>query len=233
MKHMVKFTALVCCSLAAASLFADPETGWKQTGAGPYVYDDPKNWVGGVVNGVFGSDLTLTAAQTITFTNDLTLAQGLSIHYDGAYGMTFQSAAKGENDVARPITLTLGGDIVVDTVKDNGSIIIKVGAGSTDPVSNGVTINLGGVSRTVSVTKSKVALQILNKVTNGGLVLENTGSVRLDGTSNDYGLGTTFRGTGPVNVMNDERGVLSSSAFSPASGGKCCSYHFRQSHFHA
>ncbi len=32
MKHMVKFTALVCCSLAAASLFADPATGWKVGG---------------------------------------------------------------------------------------------------------------------------------------------------------------------------------------------------------
>ena len=207
MKHMVKFTALVCCSLAAASLFAVPKTGWLRTAGGKYVYDDPTNWVNGEVNGFFGSDLTLDGAQTITFTNDLTLAQGLSIHYDGAYGMTFQSAAKDENDAPRPITLTLGGDIVVDTVKDNGSIIIKVGAGSTDPASNGVTINLGGVSRTVSVTKSKVALQILNKVTNGGLVLENTGSVRLDGTTNDYGLGTTFRGTGTVNVMNDALGT--------------------------
>ena len=47
MKHMVKFTALVCCSLAAASLFAVPETGWKQTGAGPYDYNDTANWVGG------------------------------------------------------------------------------------------------------------------------------------------------------------------------------------------
>ena len=207
MKHMVKFTALVCCSLAAASLFADPATGWKRTGAGPYVYDDPDNWVGRDVNGIFGSDLTLTAAQTITFTNDLTLAKGLSIGYNGAFGMTFQSDAKDENDAPRPITLTLGGGIVVDTVMDNGSIIIKVGAGSTDPASKGVTIDLGGVSRTVSVTKSKVALQILNKVTNGGLVLENTGSVRLDGTSNDYGLGTTFKGTGPVNVMNDALGT--------------------------
>lgn len=106
MKHMVKFTALVCCSLAAVSLFAaDPATGWKQMAGGTYDYNAAENWVNGEINGIFGNDLTLEGAQTITFAADTSLADGLTINYKGNFPMTFQSDGSGAK------TLTLGGDI--------------------------------------------------------------------------------------------------------------------------
>ena len=57
----------IAMALFALCAFPDPETGWKQTAAGTYVYDDPDNWVGGIVNGVFGSDLTLAGAKPVKF----------------------------------------------------------------------------------------------------------------------------------------------------------------------
>ena len=107
MKHMVKFTALVCCSLAAARLFADPATGWKQTDAGTYDYNDTANWVNGEINGIFGSDLTLEGAQTITFAADTELTEGLTIAYQGTYRMYFTTADVAESEVK----LTLKGDM--------------------------------------------------------------------------------------------------------------------------
>ena len=85
MNNFGRFTALVCCSLAAASLFAEITTGWIQTGAGPYDYNNTENWANGVINGVFSSDLELTAAQTITFGRDTELTNGLNFAYKGAY----------------------------------------------------------------------------------------------------------------------------------------------------
>ncbi|MBQ1345679.1 MAG: hypothetical protein IIY62_04890, partial [Kiritimatiellae bacterium] len=142
MGHVSKFTALVCCTLAAAPLFADPASGWKQTGAGPYVYDDPANWVDGNINGVFGSDLTLTAAQTITFTNDLSLADGLSIAYAGNYPLTFQSNGTGAK------TITLGGDITCIPASDKASAYVTFGS---DTPENNLVLKLGGIRRTFTI----------------------------------------------------------------------------------
>ena len=62
---MKRLTVAIVAAIVSSAAFADPASGWKQTGAGPYVYDDPANWVDGVVNGEFGSDLTLTRS-TVT-----------------------------------------------------------------------------------------------------------------------------------------------------------------------
>ncbi|MBR2713885.1 MAG: hypothetical protein IKB76_03800, partial [Kiritimatiellae bacterium] len=69
---------LLAFSVFDLVLFADPATGWLQTGAGPYDYNDPANWVNGEINGVFGEDLTLTEDQTITFAADTVLTGGLT-----------------------------------------------------------------------------------------------------------------------------------------------------------
>ena len=92
-------------ALAALSAMADPATGWKQTAAGTYDYNDAANWVNGDINGVFGSDLTLAGAQTITFAADTTLPNGLTFAYKGNYAVTLQSEGAGDK------TLTLGGDV--------------------------------------------------------------------------------------------------------------------------
>lgn len=101
---MKRILAVIVTFVGAMAL-ADPATGWKQTAAGTYDYNDAANWVGGEINGIFGSDLTLAGAQTITFAADTTLTNGLSIAYAGQYDMTFQSEGSGDK------TLTLGGDV--------------------------------------------------------------------------------------------------------------------------
>ncbi len=162
MKHMVKFTALVCCSLAAASLFAEITTGWIQTGAGPYDYNDAANWVNGDINGVFSSDLELTAAQTITFSQDTTLPNGLTFNHAGAYKITMKSAN------ANTYTLTLGGDI------ENSS------EGSVEPEAT-LAFNLGEKTRTIACNGA--AILIHGDISNGGIKFTGTSDLRLYGAN--------------------------------------------------
>ena len=162
MKHMVKFTALVCCSLAAAPLFAEITTGWIQTGAGPYDYNDTANWVGGDINGVFSSDLTLTAAQTITFDHDTTLPNGLTFNHAGAYKITMKSAD------ANTYTLTLGGDI------ENSS------EGSVEPEAT-LAFNLGEKTRTIACNGAMILIH--GVISNGGIKFTGTSDLRLYGAN--------------------------------------------------
>ena len=199
MKHKVKFTALVCCSLAAASLFAEITTGWIQTGAGPYDYNDTKNWANGVINGVFSSDLELTEAQTITFSQDTTLPDGLKIAYSGTYRMYFMTAAEAEGEV----TLKLQGGILLDTV-DNGNVMVDFGSSTAG---RGVLLDLDGGVRTVETTGTKHEIRFLNRITNGGINLKNKSKVTFNSTESNYTLGTTFNGSGQVVVMQDSLGT--------------------------
>lgn len=198
MKHMVKFTALVCCSLAAASLFAaDPATGWKQTGGGTYDYNDTANWVGGDINGVFSSDLELTAAQTITFAADTSLADGLTINYKGNFPMTFQSDGSGAK------TLTLGGDIS-EALQGNASAVVTIG-GADD---NALILDLDGKNRTITaaatvgdIGKSGI-LSIPAKIQNGALTINGAKKLKLAG-ANIYAGGTTIAGSTYVYVNSE------------------------------
>ena len=200
MKHMVKFTALVCCSLAAASLFAaDPATGWKQTAVGTYDYNNTDNWVDGEINGIFGSDLTLEGAQTITFAADTALTNGLTIAYSGTYRMYFTTAEAADSEVR----LTLKGDILLDTV-DNGNVIVDIGSTTAG---RGVLVDLGGAVRTVKTTGTKHEIRFLNKITNGGLDLQNNSKLTFNSTESDYDLGTAFNGNGQIVVMPNSLGT--------------------------
>jgi len=87
---------LLAAATAAAVLHEVPAaraalTGWNQTAAGPYDYNTPGNWVGGTINGIWDSSLTLTAGQTITFAAETTLTSGLTFNYAGNYALTFRS----------------------------------------------------------------------------------------------------------------------------------------------
>lgn len=182
MKHMVKFTALVCCSLAAASLFADPATGWKQTAAGTYDYNAAENWVNGDINGVFGEDLVLTGNQTIRFENGLTIP-GLQVKCDGGgYSLSFTSAGTSGS------VLTTSGDIVFD-----GSNISKVTMGNSNSALN-FTFNLGGAVRTIQ-TSSAIELRAI--LTNGGVEWRNSANVTLV-NANTYTMGTWLHGPSAV-----------------------------------
>ena len=176
MKHMVKFTALVCCSLAAASLFADPETGWKQTAGGTYDYNAAENWVNGDINGVFSSDLELTAAQTITFSQDTTLKNGLTIAQTGAFDITFTS---NDDDTVR--TLELAGDF---SNTGGGGVVF----------STTVNVDLNGANRSFASDKNLTFNGILQ---NGGVIMTGTGEVHLN-AANTYAGGSYFNCSGKV-----------------------------------
>ena len=180
MKHMVKFTALVCCSLAAASLFADPATGWKQTAGGTYDYNAAENWVDGKINGIFGSDLTLEGAQTITFSQDTTLPNGLTFNHAGAYKITMKSAD------ANTYTLTLGGDI------ENSS------KGSVEPEAT-LAFNLGEETRTIACNGA--AILIHGVISNGGIIFTGTSDLRLYG-ANTFAGGFVDNSTGYIYPNN-------------------------------
>ena len=200
MKNSIKSKLLTTgMALFALCAFADPETGWKQTGAGPYDYNNPANWVNGDINGVFSSNLTLTAAQTITFSQDTTLPDGLKIAYSGTYRMYFMTAAEAEGEV----TLKLQGGILLDTV-DNGNVIVDFGSSAAG---RGVLLDLDGAVRTVETTGTKHEIRFLNKITNGGITLKNKSKVTFNSTESNYTLGTTFNGSGQVVVMQNSLGT--------------------------
>ena len=184
MKHMVKFTALVCCSLAAASLFADPATGWKQTAGGTYDYNDTANWVGGDINGVFSSDLELAAAQTITFAADTELTNGLTIAYAGNYAMTFKSS----DDSAK--TLTLGGDITSSMSGSSAAVVT---------FDSSLAIDLDNSGRTITASAANGVLDIKAAIANGALTIAGNKNLKLAG-ANTYAGGTTIAGSTYVYV---------------------------------
>ncbi len=189
-------TALVV-SLSLSSV-ADPATGWLQTGAGPYDYNDPANWVGGDINGIFGSDLTLAANQTITFADDTELADGLTFEYTGGYSITMTS----DGSAAR--TLTLGGDLTFALGTNNDKIGVTIGSGTA---ASALNIDLGGETRSILAGgQTKPAFKLLNAISNGGLVLHNTYPLTLN-SANTYAGGTTLAGTGKVYVMPNAFGT--------------------------
>ena len=153
-------------------------TGWNKTDAGPYDYNDTANWVNGTINGIWDPSLTLTAAQTATFGEDTSASTGLGFRYDGGQNLTLRSAGTANR------LLTLGGNIIVDTVSANRTITI----GSTT-ANQGLNVNLGGTTRTLSVggianSSSIRTLTFANNVTNGGLILNGGGIVNLNGNTN-------------------------------------------------
>jgi hypothetical protein len=89
---------------------------WIATGTGPFNYDDTPNWKGGMVNDQVTN--TPGAEQTIVFTTDRTMPKGLLIRQptdaaDAHYPLLFKvQNAEGSTDL--PLTLTLGGPVVVD-----------------------------------------------------------------------------------------------------------------------
>ena len=185
MKHMVKFTALVCCSLAAASLFAaDPATGWKQTAVGTYDYNNTDNWVDGEINGIFGSDLTLAGAQTITFAADTALTNGLTIAYAGNYAMTFTSL----DDSTK--TLTLGGDITSSMSGSSAAVVT---------FDSSLAIDLDNSGCTITANSANGVLDIKAAIANGSLTIAGDKTLKLAG-ANTYAGGTTIAGSTYVYV---------------------------------
>ncbi len=124
-------------------------TGFNQTGAGPFDYNTASNWIGGAINGVWGPDLTLAENQAVTFSTSQTLAatNGIALNFShaGAFSTTLRSDGNGAQ------TITLGGDVLVNTASTSPSPIVFLGSFTAN---QNLSINLGGASRTFNVTSS-------------------------------------------------------------------------------
>ncbi len=165
-----RMNALVVALLTATSLSAlGQSTGWLQAGAGPYNYTNTANWVGGTVNGIWDSTLTLTAAQTALFDADA-IVPSLTFGYTGNFDLTLRS------DGTANRTLALGGDISVATV---GTRTVNIGSTAANSALN---IDLGGATRTFNANASR-NLVVHNVVANGGLNITGGGAVALAGAN--------------------------------------------------
>ena len=181
MKNRIKVIA-AAVSLLPAFVFSDePATGWKQTAAGTYSYNDPQNWVDGEINGIFGDELVLEGDQNITFSEDTVLNDGLKINCSlSEKKITFAS------DTTDKRTITVSGNI--DSTSLGEVILDKT-----------LQLDLGGAIRTIT---SENTMRLNAVISSGGLVFKNKGVVVLSG-ENTYSAGTWLMGPGRVRVNNN------------------------------
>jgi autotransporter-associated beta strand protein len=223
---MKKYSLSFCnrallAAVVATLVFVDrskaQNTGFLQTGAGPWTYTASENWVGGNINGIWDASLTLTANQAVTFGANTTLDTGLSFYHSGS-PVTLRADGTG------PYTLTLGGDIRVQTA---GNVTITFGG--TSSASQGLNVDLGGVTRTFTVIGSGNGgnfgrtLDFRQNVSNGGVVASGAGSggglVRFSSASNTLtslaieGAEVSFNGAAvsSTNTVNTITGGLTSA----------------------
>jgi len=161
-RHAAAFLALL-----PLSVLAQATNGWLQTGAGPYDYNDPANWVGGTandINGIWDSSLTLAGHPNITFAADTVLTYPLYFGYTGAFDVRLRGTG-GDR------TLTLGGDVTAATAGRT------VNFGSV-AAGQGLNVNLGGVKRVFNLTST---VQLYNTASNGDIEVDGVNVLRFKG----------------------------------------------------
>ncbi len=194
-----RLLALAVPVLAAPLAWAQ----FNQTGAGPYDYNASENWVSGNINGVWGSNLDIGSAQTVTFGANTVLSTGFDIAYTGSGNLTFLGSGGAR-------TITLGGDIVVNTASNR-----TITFGNSTANQN-LNIDLGGQTRSFTVATSRI-LGFVNVVSNGGLNLSG-GTINFSG-ANTYS-GATVINSGAVgfngnagSAVNSDVTIKANSAF--------------------
>jgi autotransporter-associated beta strand protein len=192
------------CALLASLLvtaLSAQTTGFNQSGVGLFDYNDPANWTGGIINGVWDVTLDLPASQTVTFGNDTSLSTGLSFQYTNSGNLTLRGT--GGN-----FTLTLGGDILHNTASGR---TVNLGSNSANQALN---IDLGGTVRTFTVGNGRT-LGLVNVISNGGVVT-NGGTVNFSGVNTYAGTTTVTSG---VLALNGSVGSAANSAITVQGGG--------------
>ncbi|MCG3147564.1 MAG: hypothetical protein PCFJNLEI_01004 [Verrucomicrobiae bacterium] len=182
---MMKKILLLCGSLLTGWLSpaSAQTTGWNQTGAGVYDYTNTANWVGGDVNGIWDSTLTLVGTPVVTFDHDAVLATGFNFLYAGSFHMSLVGTNGNR-------TITLGGDILAEP--DSTTRILTIG---NTTAGKNLDVDLGGVTRTLTINSG--SLHFLNSIGNGGIIKEGGATLSIAGA-------TTYSGDTVVN-----RGILS------------------------
>lgn len=218
----ITYAAIILVGVVLAPQLQAQTTGFNKTASGNYDFAGTGNWVGGNINGIWDSTLTIGGNQTNTLdTNTIaghstvySLPAGLTFNYAGNFNVTLRSVSGQTN------TLMLGGDVIVNT-SGGTSANIFFGANSAPPFS----VDLGGVSRTFNIASGR-KLTINNNITtntfltNGAIVKTGSGTLVLYHVNGTYaggltisnglasvqsssGTGRTGLGLGGVTVVSD------------------------------
>jgi autotransporter-associated beta strand protein len=169
-KSLVALGTLAAALALPASSIAQT-TGFNQTAAGTYDYNTGGNWVGGTINGIWDSSLTVAGTQTVTFAAPTTASTGLTFNNAGNFALTLRGTGANQ-------TLTLGGNISVATTGGT-TANVTIGSGTAN---QNLNIDLGGATRTASVAASRT-LTLTNVVSNGGITKNGAGTLTLSGTN--------------------------------------------------
>lgn len=194
---VVRTLACVAAVMSLLPAARAATTGFDQSGAGPFDYNATTNWVGGTINGIWDPTLTITAAQTVQFAADTALTTGLTFNYDGNFGLTLRSDTGTK-------TVTLSGNLAVGTVGGSGGTVTIGNA------SNVLNVNLGGVTRTATVSPFRT-LTLVNVISDGGLTKAGTGTLALTGANTFTGGVSLDAGTlslGNAAALGTSAGVL-------------------------
>ena len=153
--------ALLACGFVSAQ--DTVQMGWLQRTNGTYLYDDPANWLGGNVNGVFGTNLTSKATIRLQHTEPFTIDNDRwTFLHPGEVQLEF--IGYGET----PVTATIAEDLnlTVNTTKGN----FRFGANST---TDQLILDLAGGTRAIN---SGLDIYLWNPVRNGSLILNSANS---------------------------------------------------------
>jgi len=169
--------------LASAALFVWTQVAtpgyadWLPT-TGTNVWQTTTNWSGETIDGKFNQ--VSAGDQFVTLTGSTSIAS-LQFLYDGAFNMTLQSSTTTSR------TLSITGGVSMDSVQDGRTV--QIGATSA-----GVLLNLGGLVQdfTVAGTDTLVLFNSISNTADGGINKKGTGTLRLEGTSSAFTLGTTL-----------------------------------------
>ncbi len=186
-RRLFALVALVSLVVAARAQFLGP-------GPGPYDYNNPSNWTGGVINGVFTQN-TSFASQKITFGTNTTLTTGLTLAptAETPVQLNFTSTGSG------PVTITLGGDILanagVTTTSSFGSLtpssalLVDLGGNRTFNINTGSTVVFTNTLSGLGSTLTKAGTGILNiagdATYTGGTIV--TGGLLVVGDNSTHG----------------------------------------------
>ncbi len=186
---LIAAVAAVC---APAFLAQAADTGWNQTVGGTYDFNDTANWVGGNINGVWDSTLTLTGTQVLTMAGDTVLSDPLNFGYAGNFATSIYSVDTTTRN------LTLGGDITVATL---GGSTASVTLGSN---TNNLNVNLNG-NRLFTINTGRT-LTFQNAVSNGNITTASAGTLRFAGQGGAIGSAITLTGGSTLNLFSGSSG---------------------------
>jgi hypothetical protein len=154
-----------------------------------------------VINGIWDSSLTLTGEQNIRFLDDTDLGTGMTLEYVGDFNVNFT----GINGAK---TITLGGDVVVNTASTGRTIVFGNAAANL-----ALNVDLGGAHRKFVVGPGR-SLGFVNEISNGSISIY--GVVNFSG-SNTY-IGDTRVYTGNLS-LNGTMGSVASTVYVHATNG--------------